>query len=110
MKKIFFGIVMIFTLFFIACGGSEDYTIILGGDLEVEVGESVTWTAENNKGGAIFVWSSSDESIATVSNGVITGVSEGTVTITAALKDDETVNASKTITVINKEIVYEIEV
>lgn len=110
MKKIFFVILMIFTLFLIACGGGEDYKIILGGDLEVEIGESVTWTAEINKEGASLVWSSSDEAIATVSHGVITGVSEGTATITVALEEDESINASKTINVVNKEIVYEIEI
>ena len=44
-------------------------------------------------------WSSSDEKIATVNNGSITPVSEGTVTITAKSKADETKSASATLVV-----------
>ncbi len=47
------------------------------------------------------VWTSSDPTVATVDeNGVITGKSEGTVTITAASKLDESVNATCEVTVI----------
>ena len=48
-----------------------------------------------------MVWTSSDPTVATVDeNGVITGKSEGTVTITAASKLDESVNATCEVTVI----------
>lgn len=46
-----------------------------------------------------IVWSSNDESIATVTDGVVTAVSEGTATITAKSEDDETLSASCAVTV-----------
>lgn len=47
------------------------------------------------------VWSSSNELIATVdTNGVITGISEGKVTITATAKDSSNVKGTKEITVL----------
>ncbi len=52
----------------------------------VEEGKSVTLTATVEPGNAtnkLVVWTSGDESIATVTNGVVTGVKAGTVTITA---------------------------
>ena len=48
----------------------------------VEKGESITLTAESGDGGEI-VWSSNDERIATVENGVVTGLREGTAIISA---------------------------
>lgn len=53
----------------------------------VAVGESVVLTGAASDGSAL-TWTSSDESVATVSaNGVVTGVSAGTATITAASGD-----------------------
>ncbi|MBE6997660.1 MAG: DUF4430 domain-containing protein, partial [Ruminococcaceae bacterium] len=52
----------------------------------VEEGKTVTLTATVEPGNAtnkLVVWTSGDESIATVTNGVVTGVKAGTVTITA---------------------------
>ena len=48
----------------------------------VEKGQTITLTAEAGDGGEIL-WGSSDESIATVENGVVTGLKEGKVIITA---------------------------
>ena len=48
----------------------------------VEKDQQITLTAESGDGGAI-IWSSSDESIATVKDGVVTGLKEGKVIITA---------------------------
>ena len=48
----------------------------------IEIGQSITLTAEAEDGGEI-VWSSSDEKIATVENGVVTGLKEGKAIITA---------------------------
>jgi len=48
----------------------------------VEKGESITLTAESGDGGEI-IWSSNDERIATVENGVVTGLREGTAIISA---------------------------
>ena len=48
----------------------------------IEKGQTITLTAEAADGGEIL-WGSSDESIATVENGVVTGLKEGKVIITA---------------------------
>ncbi len=45
------------------------------------------------------VWTTSDDKIATVTNGLVTGVKEGTVTVTAAAKNADAVKSSITITV-----------
>ena len=45
-------------------------------------------------------WSSSDPSVATISDGVVTGASEGTAVITAASVDNSGITASCTVTVI----------
>ena len=44
------------------------------------------------------VWSSSDESVATVSRGEVKGLKEGTVVITATAKNNEEIKASITLT------------
>lgn len=54
----------------------------------VEKGSTLTLTATADREGNI-VWSSSDESIATVENGVVTAKKEGTATITATYKNTE---------------------
>ena len=57
---------------------------------EVEVGKTVTLTATIEPANATnkkVTWTSSDDTKVTVSNGVVTGVAEGTVTITATTAD-----------------------
>ena len=58
----------------------------------INVGKSVSLTATVKPTGvaANIIWTSGDESIATVVNGTVTGVSEGTTTITATLNDKVT--------------------
>lgn len=46
-------------------------------------------------------WTSSDESIATVANGTITAIAEGTATITATAKDGSEISATCVVTVSN---------
>lgn len=58
------------------------YTLSQGKTLEIKA--TVMPSNANNKG---IIWKSSDSSIATVENGVVTGISEGTVTISATTKD-----------------------
>ena len=52
-------------------------------------------------------WTSSDEGVATVNNGVVTGVAPGTATITVTSTLDENVKATATVTVSYPETVYE---
>ena len=51
--------------------------------LSVGIGATKTITATVNPAGYTVMWTSSDESVAIVENGVVTGVAEGTATITA---------------------------
>ena len=57
---------------------------------EIGVGETVTLTASLTPANSTspYTWESSDVSVATVNNGVVTGVSAGTVTIVARVSDD----------------------
>ena len=76
----------------------------ISGESEVTVGESITLTATVEGEGNFskeITWVCSDNAVATVSNGVVTGVSAGTVTITAK-SANQTIFAAKDITVKNK--------
>ena len=57
----------------------------------IEVGETTTITASliPNNAVATIVWESSDESVATVNNGVVTGVNNGHATITARIEETD---------------------
>jgi uncharacterized protein YjdB len=70
-------------------------------DYEVFVGATVTPTLINTPATATIpvTWESSDPSIASVANGVITGVKPGTVTVTATAVSDPTVVATTTVKV-----------
>ena len=55
----------------------------------IDVGETVTLTATliPNNAVATVIWESSDETVATVNNGLVTGVSSGQATITARVEN-----------------------
>ena len=58
---------------------------VSGTTSEVEVGSSITLTASSKPTGATVTWTSSNTDVATVgTNGAVTGVAAGTVTITAS--------------------------
>ena len=54
----------------------------------VEVGKTITLTADVVPEGTSVTWSSADDTIATVAGGVVTGVAEGDVIITAEIAVD----------------------
>ena len=75
--------------------------------LSVSINKQKTLTATTKDDSKyLFTWKTSDEEIATVSKGVVTGVKEGTCTITVSVKKKGTVKTldSKTceVTVINR--------
>lgn len=57
-------------------------------NLSVGVGETASLVALTNPAGREVTWSTSSASVATVANGVVTGVSQGTATITASISYD----------------------
>lgn len=70
----------------------------------VEVGETIKINAEIVEGEGALVWSSADETIATVDQkGVVTGVKAGVVLITVKSSANEEVKASFYVTVLNNE-------
>ena len=77
-------------------------SISLSGDSSVTVGSSITLSASvspDNATDKSYTWSSTDSSIATVSDGKVTGVKAGTVTIKATANDGSGVVGEKSITV-----------
>lgn len=74
---------------------SEDNLTILCGQSAVISANVLPWTATDRS----VIWSTSDASIATVNNGVIQALAEGTCTITATSSLDPTKTASCTVTV-----------
>ena len=71
--------------------------------LTVEVGTTGTLTASIRPAaaaGSTLVWSSSNEQVATVVDGVVTGVSLGTAVITVTAADDNNITATCQVTVV----------
>lgn len=66
---------------------------------DVTVGGTLSLSLTNAPDGVTIAWSTSDSSIATVENGTITGVKEGSTTITATAKVGDTVLKTATCTV-----------
>lgn len=90
MKKFLLVLVAaLFIVFAASCKQEEVpvvYTLELSGSQSVKAGETITLIATTNKENPTFVWSSSDTSVATVANGVVTGVTNGTAVITVKLE------------------------
>ncbi len=103
MKKIMLAITLLSTLTLVSCKEAEGYngTITIAGAIS-ELGVDKTYTLVSflsEDTDETVTWSSSNEDIATVdSNGTVTGVSIGDVTITASIGD---VSASYDLTVVH---------
>ena len=65
----------------------------------IEIGETVTLNVTVDSGSSEVTWSSNNTAVATVSNGVVTGVDAGTATITATSTLDSSVKGTAVITV-----------
>ena len=97
-KKLFLVVLFVLLTFgLFACG---KITVSISGGTEVKVGETLVLTPDASKS-ATFEWSSSNNSIATVNNGTVTGVAAGKATITVkATAGKKTAEASVEITVV----------
>ncbi len=91
-----------------ACGGggggnglTVTGVVVTPSTATVEEGKTVPLAATVQPAGVpqAVTWTTSDPAIATVSNGVVTGVSQGTATITATSVADSTRSGSATVTV-----------
>lgn len=107
MKKYFCFLIMFFCfLCFVGCStdsGIEAIYIQNSHEMTVEDTLALSIKTEPANVDCSVVWSSSDDSIATVSSyGLVTALKVGSVTITASLKDDENVNNSVIIDVVEK--------
>lgn len=107
-KKILLLILLSLSLCLIACEENGKVTIKLSGDSSVMINESISLSAKASDNSTDFDWDSSDESIAIVSEGIVTGISEGTVIITASLKSNSSIKAKKEIIVTNNKKEFEI--
>lgn len=78
------------------------YTITMDSTATVEAGKTVTISASVTTdpagGSTALTWETSDSSIATVKDGVVTGVKAGTVTITAKTADGTSKTCTVTVT------------
>lgn len=125
-KKIIFAIIL-FTFMLTICStgvNAINFELRITGDNNVEIGKSITLNAILDVYNDLYVpgepdgglgkissenvtnkavWTSSDTSIATVNAGKVTGVSSGTVTITAQYDDMET--ATYTVEVLTTTVV-----
>lgn len=71
--------------------------------MTIEVGTTGTLTASITPAaaaGSALTWSSSNEQVATVANGVVTGVSLGTAVITVTAVDDNSITATCQVTIV----------
>ncbi|MGD9604699.1 MAG: Ig-like domain-containing protein [Bacilli bacterium] len=89
MKKIIsyllFGVL---ALLLVGCKKDDPvYTLSLTGADTVKVGEAINLTATCTKTDAVFVWTSSDDAIATVVDGLVSGVAKGTAIIKVTVAD-----------------------
>ena len=106
--SIFFVCLLAFVAF--ACGEDPvEYSLsIADADKNVALVEGDEKTiVPTVAGGATLVWSSNAPEVASVAEGVITALKEGTAVITVSLKEDETLKVEISVTVSKKEVIVE---
>ena len=111
MKRILVCFLLLFVLMMAACGNTEPAATEAQTDAEaleeavpavvltIDPHEELVFVGDQTRlsaqGAEEIVWTSSDEKIAAVdSDGVVTALSSGTVTITASLESDASISAS----------------
>ena len=102
-KKILMSILLLLVTFsLIACG---KITVKVTGSAQVKVGQTINLTPEASNSEATFSWASSNNDVATVKDGAVTGVSAGKVTITVtATVGSKTGEASIEVTVVSNNV------
>lgn len=73
-------------LVFVGCKEDKEYTLSLAGPETVKVGDSITLVPTTDKPEAVFTWTSSNTAVATVNNGVVTGVAKAQRLLLSKLK------------------------
>ena len=89
-KLLFLVIACIFALVLVGCEVDEPESkiiISISGASNVYVGETITLSAKVDGSEEVPLWSSSDPTIATVEDGVVSGIAKGTVTIYIKVED-----------------------
>ena len=89
-KLLFLVIACIFALVLVGCEVDEPESkiiISISGASNVYVGETITLSAKVDGSDEVPLWSSSDPTIATVEDGVVSGIAKGTVTIYIKVED-----------------------
>lgn len=82
---------------------SLEVKVTLSGDATVVMGKTIALTASvANASDTSVTWASSDDAIATVADGVVTGVNPGSATITVTAVADPSKSAALSITVADK--------
>ncbi len=80
MKKVIL-LLSVIAITFIFVGCKTEISLDLTGPNEISVNESVLFVASTNLDNPTFLWESSDESIFSVEDGIVLGVSFGTATL-----------------------------
>ena len=78
-----------------------EYVVIVPGSMTLKIDETSEWSAEvlpKAEDAPEVTWTSSDPTVATVTNGVVTGVKEGNTTITASAEGKS--SEPKTVTIV----------
>jgi hypothetical protein len=86
MKKKVIMILMIGILMGVFGCALNPVTVELTGKTTIAVGEAVLLTPSSSKTSAEYQWTTSDENVVSVDEGIIEGISEGTATITVTVK------------------------
>lgn len=102
LKKIMLALVMSFALVaLVACGGNkkkQEATFVIYGPNEAEVGSTFSYEIQGTT--EAVVWSSSDETVATIQAGQGKALAIGKTTITVALASNSAVSLTKELSVV----------